>query len=423
MLGRKTIRIKIDTYSCFYEFLDNSPPLANQTLVVDGKSRIYLVDSTNNDHVDVIFLNGAEGLVGDAEINRILNYKFEGYIYPAVEFLYVQINLIKDAALEILLKIKNTGKVPLYSIGSVADKPDRIQAYLISKGRAIHEFRLDNSYRVIRQDETVEYFALVDNIEIPKGELEVRLNLIKEGEAKEAKFTNKLNITLANEIKQTKLDIDRLISGDKVVSFTFDGKGSLPPSEAILEILHRTDIKATFFLTGECIEKYPEYIEKIIDGGHEIGNHTLTHPRLCHHLNSETNAGVEHSFLERELSFPSKLLKENHRTEFSPIWRAPFGAINDRIISWAYQLGYKHVFWTYDSNDWRIPDKNQHEWTEEVMITKLSEYIKNDISGSIFLFHTGVDYSHPTLKKGMVDAINYLKETGFNFVQITPEHK
>ena len=88
---------------------------------------------------------------------------------------------------------------------------------------------------------------------------------------------------------------------DKKIAFSFDASWGAAYTPTILKILQENDITTTFFLTGFWVEKYPHMVKKIFDEGHEIGNHTLTHP----HLNS-----LSEDQIKDELEEISRMIRE-----------------------------------------------------------------------------------------------------------------
>src|SRR3990170_4037126 len=93
------------------------------------------------------------------------------------------------------------------------------------------------------------------------------------------------------------------------------------------------------------IERYPELVKKMAEDGHEIGNHTMTHPHLTtfeKNLKQQTLPGVDREFIIRQLKETAKIFRELTGKDMIPYWRAPYGEQNAEIRQWAYKAGFTH---------------------------------------------------------------------------------
>lgn len=221
----------------------------------------------------------------------------------------------------------------------------------------------------------------------------------------------------------------------KLVSITFDAGSMANAADEILDTLRSRNVRTTMFLTGEFIRKYPELVSRIAEEGHELGNHTLTHPRLTTWAQDRTHAllpGVNKEFISRQLSENENLLLKKTGLRFSPLWRAPYGEFNRTICRWALQSGYLHIGWrqgrtwsqNLDSNDW-IPDENTpgFKTPEQVLekILALSETKPHGINGGIILMHLGterVDRSKQ-VHRVLGVLIDRLRENGYRIVSVS----
>lgn len=112
---------------------------------------------------------------------------------------------------------------------------------------------------------------------------------------------------------------------------------------SILDVLDERGIKVTFFVTGEFIRKNPDDFLRIIQSGHEIANHSNTHPDF----NSLSDSAIRTELAETERK------ASEYGVSTKPLWRAPFGARSSRVREVAAGEGYDtNVMWALDSGDW-----------------------------------------------------------------------
>lgn len=202
---------------------------------------------------------------------------------------------------------------------------------------------------------------------------------------------------------KTRWFIKRLFNGyvwslpqsQKTVYLTFDD-GPIPEiTEWVLNVLKEHDIKGTFFCIGDNIEKHPEVFEKLIDGGHSIGNHTFNH---INGWNTEDSVYLANAEACRQ----SIVTRTGSDVK---LFRPPYGKIRAAQAKAIKQLGYKIIMWDVLSADF------------DTTITPeqcLQNVIKNAANGSVIIFHDSIKAS-ANLKYALPKAIEYLKENGFKF--------
>jgi peptidoglycan/xylan/chitin deacetylase (PgdA/CDA1 family) len=221
----------------------------------------------------------------------------------------------------------------------------------------------------------------------------------------------------------------------KLVSLTFDGGSEATAAIDILDTLRSRNIKATMFITGQFIQKYPDIVKKIAQDGHELGNHTYKHPHLTSYAQDRTQTTrpeIDADFLSRQLIDAEKLLINRCDLKFSSLWRAPFGEYNRTICRWALQQGYIHVGWrggqtwlqNLDSNDW-IADKETpgYKTPAEVMdkILRMAETNPYGINGGIILMHLGTARKERTQQVHLIlgTLIDSLHDRGYEIIPVT----
>jgi len=181
---------------------------------------------------------------------------------------------------------------------------------------------------------------------------------------------------------------------DKNIAISFDAAWGSDKTQDILNILKENDVTATFFLVGMWVDKNADLVKQISDNGHEIGTHSNLHPDLTKMSNTQVNL---------ELS-TSKTKIENITNKPVTLFRAPFGAYNNAVISEAESLNLTTIQWDVDSLDWKGISAKQ--------IT--GNIFKKVKSGSIILCHNNSDH----IVESLPTIITTLKSRGYKFVSI-----
>ncbi len=186
---------------------------------------------------------------------------------------------------------------------------------------------------------------------------------------------------------------------DKKIALTFDDGPHPHYTEQILDLLDRYGVKATFFVIGENIEYYDKgIIARIIDSGHEIGNHTFSHTHV-----KQTG---ERSFCD-DVRKCHKIMLERYGYEMK-LFRPPEGAVDAKVQSIADELGYSIVLWSIDTRDW--------EHTAPTLI--VSNVEENIDGGDIILMHDYVSKPNTTTE-ALRELIPRLISEGYEFVTVS----
>lgn len=220
----------------------------------------------------------------------------------------------------------------------------------------------------------------------------------------------------------------------RTVALTFDGGSQANVAEAILDTLRSRSVKATMFLTGHFIRRYPDVTRHIVADSHPCGNHTLTHPHLTAYATDRTNTtlpAIDAARLTGELHRADDIFFRTTGTHFAPIWRSPYGEYNRELCRWAWEAGYLHISWRQgrtwllglDSNDW-VPDSTTPGFhTPEAFFDKvvhLARLQPDGINGGIILMHLGTERRDPTMQVHRVlgNLIDTLRTEGYRFVTV-----
>ena len=186
------------------------------------------------------------------------------------------------------------------------------------------------------------------------------------------------------------LNLLRGPKGARSICMTFDGGSTAEVAVDILDVLHEHGIRTTLFLTGEFIHKYPDIVRRMAAEGHELGNHTLTHPHLAPRMKRDPLWTRER--FQKELLDADRALVQLLGRPMDPYWRAPYGEQTGELRRWAEELGYRHVGWSEgaDTLDWATVKERRIYHTGNAILDRLEKRMgKADGDGLIVLMHLG----------------------------------
>lgn len=158
---------------------------------------------------------------------------------------------------------------------------------------------------------------------------------------------------------------------DKKVAISFDAAWGADKTEDIIKTLAEYNAKATFFLVGFWVEKYPEMVTKIHNAGLEIGNHSNTHPDLT---------TVSNQMLADEIDACNSKIQAIIQKPVE-VFRCPYGAYNNNVIEAIEARGMVPVQWDVDSLDWKGISSAD-------ITSRVVDKVQN---GSIILCHNNAD--------------------------------
>jgi len=184
-----------------------------------------------------------------------------------------------------------------------------------------------------------------------------------------------------------KLPIYCVETNKKQVSISFDAAWGADDTDKLLQILKENNVTATFFLCGYWVDKYPQEVKKIALAGHDLGNHSDTHPHM-------SKLSLEQ--IKNELMSVHEKVKTLTGINMH-LFRPPFGEYNDNVITASEQTNYYTIQWDIDSLDWMEKGKD-HEINQVLNHKHLG-------NGSIILFHNDAKYTPEvldTIIKGLI---------------------
>ena len=181
---------------------------------------------------------------------------------------------------------------------------------------------------------------------------------------------------------------------DNKISISFDAAWGGDKTLGILDLLDEYNIKTTFFLVDIWTQKYPELVKEIVARGHEIGNHSTSHPQMSK-LNETQIAKELNTQADNVLAIAG----------VRPVlFRPPYGDYNNRVITTARAQGFVPIQWSVDSLDWK------NRGAQEIInrATKVK-------SGDIVLFHNDSQY----ILDALPAVLKYYAENGSSVVPIS----
>lgn len=158
-----------------------------------------------------------------------------------------------------------------------------------------------------------------------------------------------------------------------VIYLTFDAGYENGYTAQILDVLQAHNAPAAFFLVGNYLQQEPELVQRMLDEGHIVGNHTWSHPDIATIQTKEA--------LEEQLTKLEDLFREVTGREMSKYYRPPQGKYSQDNLELAQSLGYTTVFWSLAYVDWYENDQP----TRDQAFAKLIPRIHN---GAVVLLHS-----------------------------------
>lgn len=180
------------------------------------------------------------------------------------------------------------------------------------------------------------------------------------------------------------------------IAMTFDDGPSAALTPKLLDLLAARHIKATFFVIGENVAEHPEIVARAAREGHEIGNHSWSHPNF----GKMSDEGVRRQLQQTDDAIKSATSKR------PALMRPPYGSITAHEKRWIHdEFGYDIILWDVDPYDWKRPGP----------AVVRSRILKETRPGSIVLSHD----IHPGTIEAMPSTFDELEAKGFKFVTVS----
>lgn len=192
--------------------------------------------------------------------------------------------------------------------------------------------------------------------------------------------------------------ISRGNTTEKVVALTFDDGSDGTNINTILQTLSNHNVTATFFLTGSGANNHPQAIRNISNQGHQLGNHSYSHPYFTQISAAETVSQLQRA---------EDTIRQITGRSTKPIFRPPYGDYNSTVLQRVGDAGYPYsIMWTIDTID----------WTGNSSSDIVARVMNRIVPGAIVLMHTGAGASGTPA--ALPTMITRLKSAGYRFVTI-----
>lgn len=186
-------------------------------------------------------------------------------------------------------------------------------------------------------------------------------------------------------------------SEGKRLYLTFDCGYENGYTSKILDILLEKNVTAAFFCTLSQVMENPELVKRMIDEGHIVGNHSVTHPSF---------AEITTEQMREEIVGMEKYLKEKYNYS-EPYFRFPKGEYTDQALNLVDSLGYSSVFWSLTYDDWDLTNQKGENYAYDKVISRLH-------SGAIILLHS----VSPDNANALSSIIDEARQQGYTFYSL-----
>lgn len=182
------------------------------------------------------------------------------------------------------------------------------------------------------------------------------------------------------------LPIYSVSTDQKICAISFDAAWGNEDTGDLIKILEKYNVKTTFFVVGAWVDKFPESVKQLSDAGHEVMNHSDTHPHM-------TKLSKEDMLKELNMC-NDKIEKITGRRP--TLFRPPYGDYSNDVVSTVRENGMYTIQWDTDSLDWK-------DLSEDQIIRRVTENVS---PGSIVLFHNAAKNTPQALPSILEKLIN-----------------
>jgi peptidoglycan/xylan/chitin deacetylase (PgdA/CDA1 family) len=191
-----------------------------------------------------------------------------------------------------------------------------------------------------------------------------------------------------------------LLRGDPEVplmALTFDAGAGSGTINELLDVLRDRGVRSTFFIAGAFADRYPGIVARIAEEGHELANHSYTHPDFRQLTDRQ---------MRDEIQRGTAAIERAAGTAIAPLWRPPFGGRDDRVLRVIDDEGFRSIYWTFDSGDWI-------EGATVAGITRTD--LSRAANGAVVVHHV----SPQATARAMPTIIDELRNRGFELVTVS----
>lgn len=211
---------------------------------------------------------------------------------------------------------------------------------------------------------------------------------------------NHMQPDLGKENKKLIDEYDGIAIGNtekKYIYLTFDLGFEAGYTEKILDDLKKNDVKACFFITAHYVNTHPELVKRMIEEGHDIGNHTVNHKSLPELSENEVKKEIMnlHTSIYEQFGYEMKYI------------RPPKGEYSQKVLEICKELNYKPVMWSFAYDDWEQNKQGREEYGKQKIIDNLHP-------GEVMLLH-GTSQDNMNI---LDECLQKIKQEGYEFKRL-----
>ena len=188
-------------------------------------------------------------------------------------------------------------------------------------------------------------------------------------------------------------------TNEQVLYLTFDAGFENGCTGKILDVLKKHNAPAAFFLVGHYIQKNPDLVQRMVQEGHIVGNHTMNHPDM--------SKISEKAAFQEELQELETLYQSVTGQKMPKYYRPPQGTYSEENLRMAQELGYRTVFWSLAYVDWKQNDQPTAEYA-------LSKLLPRTHNGAVILLHS----TSQTNAEILDQLLSRWEDQGYRFASI-----